>query len=611
LRTDAIPTDASPRRRAIGVLVAALVFSGGFAIRLHRIGRVGSRSESWWQPRPSLRPDFHFTEVSDALGVRFIYRDPQLVPTLAGRERLLFWGSGAAVADVDGDGYMDLLFVAAQRGDPNHLYINQKGHGFVERAAAWGIADNDPDSAHTAAAFFDYDNDGRPDVFLAGLRCTQLLHNTGTRFEDVTREAGVRDCDNSIAAVPLDADGDGRLDLYLMRYWNNADLLHDNRSRVWPENVVNALNGGRNTLFRNLGDGHFRDVTASTGGGDTHWTLDGAWGDLRNTNETSLYLANDFGADVLYDVRGASLIEEFARGLGDRRFGMGVSLGDLDGDGTPHVLVTNEFVDGYNQTGNFLWRFGRARYTMPDDQAGARGVDDCGWAWGSAFVDFDLDGRQDLYVANGFISGEEKQKDLLHHFYAELRSDYAFTAGTLMSSPGYVLSDVKNWPLPRHFNYAGHQNDCLFWNRGERLYDVAGEVGLVEDADGRAVVPIDWDNDGAVDLVVTTQNGRPHVYHNDITPGGRFIGFSLVGRRANRDGAGARIEVRQAERTFYRWATGGHTGFLASSDPRLHVGLPRAGTVDARVRWPSGTVDELRGLASGRYYRVVEGRGVQ
>jgi hypothetical protein len=552
----------------------------------------------------SVPRGLYFVDVAEKTGIRFVYKDPLLHPRFQGKERLFFWGSGAGVTDLDRDGFPDILLVTPRKGEAHHLCLSRGGRRFEERAASWGVAET-PDLAATAPVFFDMDNDGDADLFLAGIGCTHLFRNTGSRFEDVSVAAGLRDCETSLGAVPLDVDRDGLLDLYVLRNWGPVDLADPKTSRIWPENHYDAKNGGKNTLYRNTGRGTFTDVTAELGGGDPHWTLDAVWADLGGQGSYGLYVANDFGADTLYSNTSASLADASERlGTPDRRFGMGVSLGDLHGDGAPAVFVTNEFLPGYEQTGNFLRRVPpRGDVT---DEAPAWGAHDCGWAWGSLFADFDMDGRQDLYVANGFISGPSSAEDRTATYYGALRQDYAFVAGTLMAAPGAFSTSFDRWPAIGTFSYAGHQNDCLFLNEGRRFANVATRVGLVEDGDGRAVVGIDHDNNGSMDLLVTTQNGPPRLYQNRVAPGRRWIGFSLQGTRSNRDAAGARVEVRQGDRVFYRWATAGRTGFLASSDPRLLFGLPLEGPVDVSVRWPTGHVQELKRVEPGRYHRVVE-----
>jgi hypothetical protein len=121
--------------------------------------------------------------------------------------------------------------------------------------------------------FFDYDNDGAPDLYLAGIGCSRVFHNTGRRFEDVSRASGLRECANAVTALPLDYDGDSLLDLYVLRYWPSIDYMNPADSHIWPENHFNAKNGGRNTLYRNHGGGRFTDVTSAAAVGTRTWPM--------------------------------------------------------------------------------------------------------------------------------------------------------------------------------------------------------------------------------------------------------------------------------------------------------------------------------------------------
>jgi hypothetical protein len=178
-----------------------------------------------------------------------------------------------------------------------------------------------------------------------------------------------------------------------------------------------------------------------------------------------------------------------------------------------------------------------------------------------------------------------------------------------------LVRNLRSWQKIDGGSIEGHQVGCLFWNAGDRFENVSPYVGLTTDWDGRAAALIDFDNNGTQDLVVTTQdgpprNGLPHLLRNEIPPRDHWISFSLVGTRSNRDVVGAWIEVSQGGSRWYRWATGGRTGLMASSDPRLHFGIPAGGRVDVRVHWPAGGEQRFSGVATGAFYRVVEGQGL-
>lgn len=538
---------------------------------------------------------FTLSEAGPGLGVDFVHREPPLDPRLLPYKRMFFYGSGAAAADVDGDGWTDLLLLSQERNSPNRLYLNRQGRGFTDAAAAWGLASTNQEGANVSALFFDADNDGRPDLLLSRLGCLKFFVNTGRGFQERGAASGLGDCGNAMAALALDVDRDGLLDVYVMRYWPRKDYTGlASFEGIVPENTTDARNGGRNSVYRNLGGGRFQDMTSAWGGDNLgRWCLDGVAADLDDSGGSLLYLANDFGPDALYEVSPSGFKDVSGRlGTPDRRYGMGASLADLDHDGIPHVFVTNEYERYYNQNGNFLWKFARRGPAV--DQARRRGLVNSEWSWGAAFSDYTVSGEQDLYVANGFISGDPEAKD------------GAFQMGTYMALPGVLRTGEKMVPRSDRFDYFGHMVDYVFHNAGGRFEDVALDAGISRDWDGRAAVLVDFDNDGAQDLLVTTQSGPAHLFRNTAAAGDHWVGFHLRGTRSNRDGTGARLKVSQGGRDWYRWAVGGRTGFLACSDPRLHVGLPAGGSVDVEVRWPSGRVQSLRGLPCGRYHEIQE-----
>ncbi len=566
-----------------GVIVAIAAIILGVVARRPGAGRVARPAQS------GLR----FTDVTSAMGIHFRHEEAELDARYKDVLPLLSLSGGVAVADFDGDGFMDIFLVNAKRGAKNQLYLNQGGKGFAEVAEEWGIADTNQEGATVAPVVFDYDNDGHPDVFLARMGCSMLFKNTGRGFVNVSAESGIADCQNSMSAVPVDFDGDGKLDLYVVRYWPAVDYFNLKTTSVFPENNFDAKNGGRNTLYRNLGNGTFQAMDDAIGGGDSHWGFDAAAADFFGDGTSRMYVANDFGQDVVYAVRPDGLQDETFRHLPvERRNGMNVSLVDLSGDGVPHLYVSNIFVPQYQQRGNFLWK--PKKNDRAVDEAEARGIDRCGWAWGAAFADFDLDGLQDAYVANGYITGSGK-------------GNYEFPAGIMKSLPGALMSDLGNWAKLGTKSLAGNEIGCLFLNSGDRFELASAEAGFHEAWDGRAAALIDFDNNGSEDLLVTTRNGPPHLFRNEVVPKKKWISILLRGTRSNRDGAGAVVRVSQGGRSWYRWATAGHTGFLATSDPRLHFGIPLEGKVDVTVRWPSGLVQALRALPTGQNYVVIVG----
>jgi hypothetical protein len=566
-------------RRFIPLAIAATLFFAGYKTRQEIGRRVVPTSE--------IPVDFTFVDTTEKMGIHFRHEVPVL--DLKGNTRLVFYGTGAGVADFNNDGWMDILLPNSKPGSKSQLYLSERGQSFREVAEEWGVANLGDNGAPTAPVVFDFDNDGRSDLYIARMECSLLFRNTGTRFE----QKAIDDCSNSSGAVPFDANGDGLLDLYVLRYWPalNYFKLGSARANAYADMIDDSMNGGINQLFFNKGDG-FQSAPAGKAGEDPHWSIDASVGRFSpEDDQLRIYTANDYGRDSVFIAKDGGLVPDHKAKIPyERRSGMSVSLGDLDGSGFPHIYVSNIYTPEYNIQENFLWKVVNSKFV---DQARTYSAHSCGWAWGSAFADFNLDGNQDMYIANGMITGKSTQ-------------EYSYLLTLNNALPDLVRNSTVGWPSIGDRSLSGRQVDCLLLNTGKGFKNVARQVGIRDHWDGRGVSLIDIDNNGALDVLVTAQEGSPHLFYNTINPGQHWVGFKLVGRKSNRDGVGARIEVRQKDRSFFRWDTGGRLGAMASSDPRLHFGLPESEKVSVEVQWPSGIKQQFSNVDPGRYHTIDE-----
>jgi hypothetical protein len=566
--------------RFLPLAIAGTLLFAGFKVRQDMSLRI--------VPTSDIPVDFTFVDATEKMGIHFRHEDPVL--DLKGNTRLVFYGAGGAVADFNGDGWMDVLLPTSKPGAKSHFYLNEQGKHFREVGEEWGVAQLGEQGAPTAPVVFDFDNDGRPDLYVARMGCALLFRNTGNRFERVP----LNDCSNSSGAVPLDADSDGLLDLYVLRYWPAFNYFKLESEYAYPDMIDDSVNGGVNQLFLNKGQ-KFESVPAGKGGEDSHWSIDASVARLSSEDDRfRIYTANDYGRDSVFIVNEGGLVKDNKAKIPyERRSGMSVSFGDLDGSGFPHIYVSNIYTPEYNIQENFLWKVINGKFT---DQARTFGTHSCGWAWGSVFADFNLDGHQDMYIANGMITGSSTK-------------EYSYLSSLNSALPDVIRNSTVGWPPIGDRSLGGRQIDCLLMNTEKGFVNVARQVGIREHWDGRAVALVDIDNNGALDVIVTAEEGSPHLFYNTINPGRRWVGFKLVGRKSNRDGVGARIEVRQKDRSLFRWATGGRTGAMASSDPRLHFGLPQTTNVSVEVQWPSGVKQQFSNVEPGRYYTVDESSG--
>lgn len=593
----------------VGVIALILMISAGYYVRKNQIYISAvhlSPQSAMYVAEKSKTNGLAFIKNTKEMGIDFTFRTPKFDDAMMHRIDTYYVGSGSAVGDVNGDGFMDIFIPAGLQGDKNHLYINQGGERFVEQAEAWGVADNPPEVANTHPVFFDSDNTGRPDLLLMGAGCSRFYRNTGNAFEQVT-DSGLTDCRNSMSGIVLDYDNDGLLDVYVLRYWPEVNLFKLPHYNVYVNNLTDADNGGDNTLYRNLGNGKFADVTKETHTGNTHWSYDATYGDFRNEGKLALYIANDYGPDSYYEV-GKERWHDISKHVlkRERRYGMNASIMD-QGSANPMVYISNGYLGPpFDITGNFSWQFDQ-KSRKGNEISMQKNLFNCGFAWGGLPADFNLDGYQDLYVSNGFISnGPAPGSEEFAKPTADNRGE--FTELSARTLPGAVSSDIRKWPNLSNKNSFSYQRDCLFINaRNEVFLNKALPYGIDDELrDNRSAAGIDIRNDGAISILSKPRRGPVTLYNNQVKAGKHWVGFSLVGTSSNRMGAGARVTITQNGVQQYRWNTAGHSGIFTTSDPRIHFGLADETAVDVDIRWPSGKQQHLSNVEPGRYHEVIE-----
>ena len=545
------------------------------------------------------RYGFRLTDATAAAGIDFIHVKPELDPALDPiMPHLTALGASVSVMDYDNDGWQDLYVTRSRKGTPNAMYRNLGDGGFEEVAGAMGLADvNDASGVSMGSVWGDYDNDGFEDVFIYRWGRQRLFRNQGGgAFEDVTGESGLDRWMNANSAVWTDVDRDGLIDLYVGGYFSEAhDLWQVTTTRIMQESFEYADNGGRNYLFLNRGGGRFEDVTEAFGVDCTRWTMSIGAADLDGDGWPDLYLANDYGPEVLFinlegkgfeRLDGATLEET-------SKSGMNVAFGDLYNDGRADVYVTNISKRGYLFQGNNLRRNliaenGRMVNIAEGDIA------DAGWAWGAQFGDLNNDGFVDLFVTNGFVSADPEK-------------DYWYEMSRVAMGNNNIFQDVRNWAPMGDQSLSGYERSRLYLNDGNgRFYDVAGAVGVNDRFDGRGVALADLFNRGALDVVVANQNGPLILYRNEVERENTWVSFELRGVRSNASAIGAEIRVFWGGRQQLQVVTAG-AGFAAQSQRRRHFGLGAAAAVDrVEIKWPSGTVQRLDNPALNRLHTIME-----
>ena len=539
--------------------------------------------DSWAAPASAQSPGFRLVDVAARAGINFrhnngAYGAKFLPETL---------GSGCAFLDYDGDGWQDILLINGMDW-PGHgharttmqLYRNNRDGTFTDVTRKAGL---DVEMYGMGVAAGDYDNDGFPDILVTCVGQNRLFKNTGEgRFIDVTESSGLGGRRAfSTSALWFDYDRDGLLDLFVCNYvkWSPetdvfCSLDGKHKSYCTPE----AYRGETCWLFHNRGNGTFEDVTANSGIFDTSSkSLGAAMFDYDRDGWPDLLVANDTQPNKLYRNQRDGSFKDVAveAGVafskeGKARAGMGVDTADFENSGTAGFAITN--FDN-EMTGLYL-PLGKGAYEDIAVRAGVGLPSMNTLGFGCTFADINLDGLEDLAVANGHIDE---------------------TVRNIRGNVGYA------------------QPPQLFLNQGRGLFrDVAGELGADFDRPrvGRGLCYGDFDRDGDVDLLMTTNNGPACLFRNDQLSRRNSIRFRLTGTKSNRDAIGATVRVsRNGIEQSQMVKTG--SSYLSQSELALTFGLGKDDRVrQVVVEWPSGRTEEFKDLRAGRAYQFTEGKGI-
>jgi enediyne biosynthesis protein E4 len=530
-----------------------------------------------------------FVNATAELGINFVHHaspttQKYLVETM---------GAGVALFDCDGDGRLDIFFVNGARiDDPmpkgalplkdgpkywNRLYHQKPDATFEDVTEKSGLAG---EGYGMGVAVGDYDNDGREDLYVTGFPSNHLYHNKGNcTFEDVTESAHVAGSGWSASAAFVDIDNDGLLDMIVTRYlvWsfdNNpycGEHVAGHRGYCSPD----IFSGVSPLIFHNDGGGHFSDVSEKAGLSKLEGKgLGIAIADMDHDGLIDIAIANDAVREFLLHNLGGGVLKDVAVDSGtavneDGRVysGMGVDFADYDNDGNADIVITNLSDQKYALYHNS----GNGSFTYETGPSGL-GIATRPYAgWGVKFLDYDNDGWKDLFIAQGHVM------------------------------------DTIQLTFP-HLRYL--QPPLLLHNEaGKKFLDVSAQSGAVfkEKWAARGLAVGDLSNSGALDVVISTNNGPAYVLRNQGGNRNHWLTLQLEGRKSNRDGIGAEIKIVSASGASQYGTVSTSGSYLSACDRRVHFGLGADTAVKSiEIRWPSGIWQRLENVTANQILNVVE-----
>jgi hypothetical protein len=522
-----------------------------------------------------------FTEVTSAAGIKFVHHTGAF-----GKKYLPeTMGSGVAFADLDGDGWPDILLLNAKDWTPkgrkyfSALYHNNRNGTFTDVTAGSGL---DIEMYAMGVAVADYDNDGRPDIYITALGGDRLFHNEGSnKFRDVTAASGIVNASFGTSAAWVDYDRDGKADLFVANYiqWSpKMDLWCSMDGATKSYCTPESSKGAPSKLFHNLGGGRFEDVSVKAGIADaSSKSLGVSVLDYNNDGWPDLFVANDTQPNKLFRNNGNGTFTEegVAAGVaygedGAARGAMGVDAADYDHSGRTHLLVgnfSNQMIGLYHNEGTGLFVD-----EAPSSTVGRASL--LSLTFGAFFFDYDLDGFADIFAANGHTEEQIER----------------------------IQPKVKYRQQPLLFHNQG----------GSKFENVSNAVGadFMKPLLARGAAHADFDHDGDPDILISTNGGPPILYRNDGGNRQHWLSIRLNGVKSNRSGLGAVVRVESSVgKQSDMMRSGG--SYCSQSDLALLFGLghdEKAATV--RVEWPSGTKQQFTQVVANQFLTIDEVKGV-
>ncbi|OUR93691.1 hypothetical protein A9Q84_19705 [Halobacteriovorax marinus] len=601
------------------------------------------------------KPDFKMTLVkTEKTGMKFskgeIFEavDPRVQHM---GKWILAISDGVAVSDFNNDGLVDVFFTNGHKSkeDRNALFLNTGNFTFKRfdsKELSFYASDFKKYGVPSNALFVDYDNDGDKDLYItyafgsmgtSRLFVNKFIETGSVKFVESTKVLGLEKFSNSATANFFDFNNDGLLDLvsgntirtHLENYKKPTELNlfslpqaeYEGDERMFDfmhDSWHMSNNGSENFIFLNQGDRFKILDPKEIGMPETRWTMAIGTADFNQDGWTDLYMANDFGADDLYyNQQGKGFINIKGKYFGDigkdTYKGMNATVADFDRNGMSDVYISNVH-HPLQAEGSLLWSFfpgvENQKPKIIDNATAAGSLNENRFGWGASSTDFNNDGHVDLVQANGMVDNKFDKKD-------DSCPDYWYINEKIARSPPSIHRFINKWGDLRGMCIHGFEKNRMYLNRGvaskPQFIDIADKVGMDQVGNWRGMASGDFNNDGKMDLIVSSLYRDPLVFKNEATTNkNHWIGLSLTSTQAtcNRDGIGSVVKVNYTDSEgisqIQRVETKIVNGFSAQDDTRVHFGLGAGSTLNMiTVNWCKSNLKEYTNLKINNYNKLI------
>jgi hypothetical protein len=509
-----------------------------------------------------------------------------------------------SVVDINQDGFMDLFIPATIEEKKNLLFINQQGKSFKEEAKKYGIADVNGKTSFSFGSFVDFNKDGLLDLLLVRHGCHELLIRESLYSFKHSTHLLSKYCSGPNGINIFDFNNDGLLDIIFANFLSVKKESSKGDEPWGASPRYDSNTGGENQLLIGQKDGSFK-INKKISFLTKSFSHSAGINDVNNDGWNDIFFSNDYSQDQLFiNQKGKSFKDETNKYIPIKHHGfsgMNAEFIDYNDDGKIDLYVSNSYKPPFVRKYNLLWE--KKEDNTFESRSLELGIAKCGFAWGAKFSDFDNDGDLDLVVVNGRERGMPIDKSI------KLKSLWYQRINTVFFPKFLRRFYIANVNLD-HFFISAYERGCLFLNENGKFYDVSEKAGFTDTEEGKSVALVDVNNNGKVDFVTVSFKGKARLYLNKSDINGNWVGLKLINKNGSEIPVGAKIKViLNSGRVVVREMYPLH-GFRTQNDPRIHIGLkPEEEVLSLAVTWPLNLKQHYKNIELRKYNIIKQETG--